>query len=82
MDQSNNDQISQEAGLNQESGRSDGSPSWDKYQRDKEFEGDTLKQVENKSDKLKDDLPNSEAKKNTQRTNSSNRVLGFKAYFS
>jgi len=82
MDQSNNDQTSQETGLNPELERSEGSPSWDKYQKDKEFEGDSLKHVENKSDKLKDDSPNSEAKKNTQKTNSSNRVLGFKEYFS
>ena len=37
MEQGSNDQISQESGLNPELERSEGSPSWDKYQKDKEF---------------------------------------------
>jgi hypothetical protein len=84
MEQGSNDQISQESGLNPELERSEGSPSWDKYQKDKEFEGDSMKQANAKQqDKLKDPEDHkSEAKKNTLRTNGSNKVLRFKEYFS
>jgi hypothetical protein len=84
MDQTAGDQMNPEISLGGTE-RSEGSPTWDKHEKEVHQEGDLHKNQDGaKSKTLKDNPVNhqeAEGKKNTQKVSSS-RVLKFSEYFS